>query len=696
MSEWWFSRGDGKTEGPLSTQALVNGLIAGQIPKQIHVCRVGEQQWVRASQIDEIWESANPEQIRTNITERPWFLSAPESGHTHLPDVETDDERTQLLTPLPIVTPNGGGRPFVTPLPHPATHRELFARHPAVTATPKTAPGPHVGGRGRAADPVDHMRAKVPTLDGISEASPPGSAPGPSPDVKSKAATLPDPGVRTPPGNQGKTSPFSSLQPLGASGHQTHSPATSPLGSSKSVANAPLGLAPLAAAPVVGTRRGSALPGLPKLDQPAQSPQPTASAQPQLPPQAVARSALGSQPGIATKPRSIPAPSVTQAKPLSFPPSQPLAQRPQTSALPQANVTPQPNRPTRTELGKQPPRKPADPPAAVRPDGAQPEPADKETLALVEDGDLTTIANRAPVATRPPGAAEDEDELTTIAQKALLPTRSETKNPTPLANHKPLQPVSNAVASGGQAGKPIAFNSPRPDAKRPPVASRNDASQASPLDDEATRIVSAPIALRTQHRATEPHPGAPASPAQTEDESTTIVHAPVAPRAPARAAKPVPGAPPPSVDANGVVGPPVAGMTPAKAAATQPLEPLLSDPSELMEEVYDEPAVPERRIARPVAAGPSADDKPATSPAPLRTQASPPSTPPPARQSHMLNAPSVVLNAEPLVHQEATQPAARALRRSGSTQLSYGSLLVVFLALALIALAVVYFVLKHR
>ncbi|HEY5961538.1 MAG TPA: GYF domain-containing protein, partial [Polyangiaceae bacterium] len=164
MSEWWLSRGDGKTEGPLTTQALVQGLVTGQIPKISHICRLGEQTWLRVSQVDEVWEAANPEQVKTNVTERPWFLSGSEpSPSPSSPDIDAD--RSQVLTPQPTVDPTAAKKTFSTPLPQTSTHRELFARQAHPSPRPANAPDQQKN------TTTNHgaMRPKVPTLTGISE-----------------------------------------------------------------------------------------------------------------------------------------------------------------------------------------------------------------------------------------------------------------------------------------------------------------------------------------------------------------------------------------------------------------------------------------------------------------------------------------------------------------------------------------------
>ncbi|HMA94119.1 MAG TPA: hypothetical protein VKP30_15615, partial [Polyangiaceae bacterium] len=115
MSEWWLSRGDGKTEGPLSTRALVDGLVAGDIPKRSHVCMVGQQQWHLVSQVEEIWEAVDPSESRTSVTETPWFVDRTDSGKHKLVDADaTRDEQTKLTPPNSLGPRPRSAKPEVT------------------------------------------------------------------------------------------------------------------------------------------------------------------------------------------------------------------------------------------------------------------------------------------------------------------------------------------------------------------------------------------------------------------------------------------------------------------------------------------------------------------------------------------------------------------------------------------------------
>jgi hypothetical protein len=61
----------------------------------------------------------------------------------------------------------------------------------------------------------------------------------------------------------------------------------------------------------------------------------------------------------------------------------------------------------------------------------------------------------------------------------------------------------------------------------------------------------------------------------------------------------------------------------------------------------------------------------------------------PPKATHVAAAPSIVLRPEPVIHQEATKPAVRALKPPGVIQITYGTLIVAVLGIALMILLVV-------
>ncbi|HEY5956738.1 MAG TPA: hypothetical protein VIV60_09305, partial [Polyangiaceae bacterium] len=117
---------------------------------------------------------------------------------------------------------------------------------------------------------------------------------------------------------------------------------------------------------------------------------------------------------------------------------------------------------------------------------------------------------------------------------------------------------------------------------------------------------------------------------------------------------------------------------------------LLSDPSQLMEECYDDsagakihpaPVLPLGRI-RPAEAHSGA----------VQAVLAPASVPPPARRPRLPSAPSIVFKHEPLNHQEATQPAARMLRELKARPRRTGGLFLLLVIVA-VAAAAYYFLL---
>ncbi len=733
MSEWWLSRGDGKTEGPLSTEALVQGLVAGQIPKRAHVCRVGDQKWVRVSEIDEIWDAANPEQIKTNITAQPWFLSHADSGHHRLGDADADDEHTQVLTPLPMITSDGGNHPFVTPLPRSGTHRELLARQ--VATTPKVTPLPRLAmtrseQQTLAANPVPPIRAKVPTLDGISDSAPPEIASEPPTDRRGGESLALD---ATSPQTREKPEPIlpqathlahsselkaPALAPLPQSLHGLKAPnlGTLSLGTARPAFGPPSGLSPLGVAPLgapkplppnstgmpvsipslqnsrtttgsahagtqpnspnqqrqapplqnaVGTEasRHGEPPGLPKLDQPATQPRPALPGQPPLPGQPsspvqprfpsppAALSAMGNQSSVPAASPSLPAPSLTQPRPLHFGPGLPPAASTKKPSAPVARIVPVVSA-ARPAVATTTAEKPAAPHKVPREPSSG---TDELELELTEDNELTTIAQKSPFSAPSTEAALDDDDKTTIAHKSSV--ISETRGiqlPAPSAPPPPL-----------------------------PFASNLDS------DDESTQLVSA--ADLPGGRLLVP---TTASAAPTDDEPTTRG----APRAPIQAAKSLSN--PLAIPAKACDARPAPKptnfliATPAGDSASA--ESIVSDPSDLLEEGDDEPvSQPKAPHVLPSASRHDAAKRTAAIAA-ANIAISTPSAPPAARRPRLPSSPSIVLRPEPIIHQEATQPAVRALRRPGTVQLSYGTLVVILLAIALVALAIAYFLLKPR
>lgn len=43
--DWWVTKGDRKTVGPVSTELLLQGIGAGKVPMEALVCEVGGESW---------------------------------------------------------------------------------------------------------------------------------------------------------------------------------------------------------------------------------------------------------------------------------------------------------------------------------------------------------------------------------------------------------------------------------------------------------------------------------------------------------------------------------------------------------------------------------------------------------------------------------------------------------------------------
>jgi hypothetical protein len=103
MSEWWVGRQGANPVGPVSMDTLVRGIVEKKVPEDALVCRVGAQEWRHIPEVEEIWELVHPEQEEhTNVTKRPWFADKPQEAPPELPELDSDDESTRILS-MPIM-----------------------------------------------------------------------------------------------------------------------------------------------------------------------------------------------------------------------------------------------------------------------------------------------------------------------------------------------------------------------------------------------------------------------------------------------------------------------------------------------------------------------------------------------------------------------------------------------------------------
>jgi hypothetical protein len=645
MSEWWLSRGDGRTEGPLPTQALVQGIVAGQIPRQAYVCRVGDQQWVRVAQVDEIWEAVSPDSLETKVIDRPWFLNAPDSNQAALPDIDWDNDGTRVLTPQPIIAPKGAELPVVSPHLVSPAHREPPARQRPPIATKPARAISQFGSESDSTATRYRMRPKMPTLDGISDSNPPPVAAGASvahldtPTNAIARVTTQSTATRLQPPSSARPS-FAAKGPM------------SPLGPMRSaqIAIAPPGLAPFGVRPFGSTPSSSAATGhvpgtpsqgiLPGISQLPSAPQPGVLAAPAIAkdcptdPQVSPR--LQSNPGR-TSCGSGHAPASPPANALAKPdmPAQSAGPQPQQRTSPaqlKASAStrefPQPHVSAHAA--------PVHPQAPMRP-------------SLSHSVAIFPNEARVPVATANARASLSTDENAAAARPNESPHRSAGKGP-------------SVLLPSGDDDETVIVHSPAQSGPRPPLASHSQsAEQAFGSDDETTKILSCRPAAGLQLPQSR----------QTLPEQLCPVQLRIPPPF-------VPSPPAPSSD---------------EASSTSPL---VSDPSELLEEVDDEPPFPDLPMSLPLpdaSRRPTRDAKQMVRNTSAKVISSPPSTPPPARHPRQ-SAASIVLSPEPIVHQEATQPAARALHQRVTSRLSAAAPLVLVLAAVMVAFAIFYLLLR--
>lgn len=632
MSEWWLSRGDGKTEGPLSTQLVVRGLVAGVIPRHAIVCAVGAQQWIRVSAVDEIWEAVDSTESRTSVTETPWFIGRTESGRHALPDTEPEDERTQLLMPGPrgseqeLRAKKWEAAPRTTAALSPSTQTIASKTTAAVSPNAQSNTG-----KNDASD-LGPMRARVPTLTGITDT--------PAPVAPRRATES-----RSAPHANGLASAQDKSVPPRLSRPTQGHPAILPT-------SGHAGLTPL---PLGGPASAANFAGLQSLSSQQRAP---------------ARS--------------------TKAQDLSAgPAAEPIGRAPKAdvgSAVRQPLAPQPPPRPS-TPYGASPLGRPS-----FSPNGAQQvqRPAVPTTSANAATQSPLTQRGAKPVAT---GPRRPLAEWSAMAAPNL-----------PLGLPDERLPVRTGVAQPHQGRKVTTLqeDDPSPDDEKTLALVAPEVAPSSSTvwdDDEPTRFLPKvqsravpPKALaqaQTPNQATAPRRPPvlqrPHIPADSADEKTSLFAVSPAAKSSAPAEGPEPTTPQALESALGSNG--GSGLSPHASS-------LVSDPLDLLEDIDDESSSAGRVQAVPMIVLPQ-DAMPRAEPvAAPSIVASPPSKPPQARRAR-LSVPTIVLKPEPIVHQEATQPAVRALRRRSPVRLSFGSLVAVLLVLAVIALSAYFALLRH-
>lgn len=802
MSEWWLSRGDGKTEGPLSTRAIVDGLVAGEIPKRSHVCAVGEQQWHLVSEIEEIWEAVDPSESRTSVTETPWFVDRTDSGKHKLEDADAGgDERTQLTSTngseISAGKASTGGASTGTAStaglrPSPSKSDDVPAKMSAAQSDPeRRSGGPRADGRRS----IPNAISETGYLQSNLSAAPNLSA-RPSPDP-------PSPGHRTTEGSATKPAQKSTVQtrPSPAPPARSRSAESGSADSNARASHSDVGAPRATPAPASGVKPTSTPVALqphpphrvvshqppppqrqiaPVPHDPGAAKSPNASEQVQSVASAPARPPARSQTTEAAPRPSIPglpgpgqgtsASSLAGLTPLGLKPHDPLSStaplfagltglsplpgpaiassRQQTAydtAVPGNRVAPEPAKAPPLE-----PSRPSTPPATRNAYGASPlaesrprpsaiPPERKASAALSTattaqsspHGSANVGLVSAPAANRPVEAASKLESAVTIQPIIALAAPPSTSKPdeqqrrvgsvqsasghSPEGAHKPtratpesklsplIQSSSGSVhaphtLAAGQTHRATDWDEDDPTrfVARASRASAVSSIEAAPAKGEHTSSAAAITGASTAIGDQTP---------DTADEATTLLRTrvePSHPRQPSLGLNAPAQVPPSEVPAENQPSSAYPRATNLRAIAeANALGPdaIVKDPAQLLEDVEDEAGPPEVPIVQlpmvaPVVAprvGPPSSPPvaPASAPVPAQPTAltAPPSTPPPAHNPR-LSVPTIVLKPEPIVHQEATQPAVRALRKRSPFRLSYGSLIGLMLAIAVICLVV--------
>ena len=754
MSDWWLSKASGAPEGPFSSQTLAQELRAGQIPHQAYVCRVGDQRWLRISQVDEIFAMSSQPAAVAPAAVAP-AAASPASNHvagSHeqllldangSDDEDDENERTQIIAPLattavipraeklaiaakpgtlasrglvpPVVakvpaaanSPVGGARSAIpTPVPAMAPGVQIapiISAGPSLpTPVPAVPPGvPKVPGRGapirtplpamppsisgvgkegsrqrstsslqgsERAAPAEQTstpdglpesyRPKVPTLEGIqapeqdastathASATAMGSRVGAS-SAASKATGLAAPAIGAAAPSAHSKSPQGGLAGLGlaplpkapASANSlpwlqsARSTQQQPTGRGRNTAgpaDAPIGAVP--AAPPVVPKPVTSVPH-------AAAGVPTAGYSAAVTAARDTRSATAAVPPLSPAPGAKPAPAVVP--PLS---PTPISEAARTAKAPATHRT--------------------EPDLSVPSNGSHTQ-ATPNTLDDADSDEVTTIATAAQRVRPESEAPAFDEEATAIVSAASLPSGGAFRlgdevDQDATTVHQPKVAPLTAGHAGANALPDFDFSAKS--AKRPqsPPYGRGT-GHVQALESDGILLPQ------------------PASPTGMSPWGSTTAHHPIAPLT-----APVAPAFPPPVAAS------AAG---AKSPASTPLPPLENeaDPSELLEEDTDDnpqrihsvpapqPSTAPMRTEK--AAGPTAPVSPSNPTRPVISQ--------PPKATHQTPGPSIVLRQEPVRHQEATKPALRALRPTGMVQITYGTLIVAGLGLALLVLLLV-------
>ena len=120
MVEWMVREGGSEPIGPVTTELVIRGILAGRVAQNAEVCRLGDNSWRRIDSVPEFAGYTLDDDAQTHVTDSPWFAGEPSSA------------RRAPLGPPPKLPPVG-----LAPL-----QRSRPAPPPARTGPPRRAAPP--------------------------------------------------------------------------------------------------------------------------------------------------------------------------------------------------------------------------------------------------------------------------------------------------------------------------------------------------------------------------------------------------------------------------------------------------------------------------------------------------------------------------------------------------------------------------
>ena len=720
MSEWWVGRRGAEPVGPVSTETLVRGVLEKKVPEDALVCRVGEREWQRVAQIDELWEKIHPEQFKTSVTAKPWFKeagdSSPPAESLSDADSDNDDDATRIYAaPILAIGGNDSGpsastdassaESGSTPTIPLATHNNQMA-HARTTVAKVT-------------DKAEVPRPAAPAITATKAAAPGFTVPGSTAAKGSKAAAGAARSQELPSGPK----PVIAPPRFGVDRLVT----TSPIAAGAIAAGAMISKSPSSRPPRPDSRPPSsntsnshgARPAADSLKvaatstqatKPAASSQHAAATNPQAarpaanPPQATATTSQAAKPAASPQPAA--ATKLKGARPPANPQPAPVTKlqgaRPPANAQPAGAAKPQ-----TIEKGRQP--IPPVPAAIIPlPEGNAAEPVwDDLSVPLTQtrpDGPAAAkVRNSQPsVPSEPPVAA----------RRQVAPVQAASVAPPPVAA---ARPPSHEQAQS-LAAAPATPSADADDDAETVIRNVQLAPISQPPDDEATVVrdlQATPIAQPTDSEATivEDVRPVPVSQPADDDQATVIRRVQPLPAvrqnvAVSQTTLPSHGAPPPLDDLEKLAGRQVRdrvepnqdqpNVVPPEQAKVTPIEtrqPVKDTPVESRQPVFDhqpqdlydeDDEVPPARAASYASAHDPPSARDTAHPRPAAGTPAPPTVIVAQQQ-----VPMDVVGNTVQAHTELTRPALRSIRPPGTVQISVGALIVGALAIVVMVLTAV-------